>query len=164
MEALAALKNLPWVAMFIGPDEGAGAEIERRIAANGLTGRVRMLGSRDDVDVLLVISDIYTLPSYREGVPRSVIEAQAMGLPAVVTDIRGCREVVVDGETGRIVPPGDAAALASALRELLTDQGKRRRMAIAARSRAKEHFDERKVFARLEEAYRLLEGSPVIAC
>lgn len=163
VDALTALKDLSWVALFIGPDEGAGAEIERRIASNGLTDRVRLLGPRDDVEALLAISDIYTLPSYREGVPRSVIEAQAMGLPAVVTDIRGCREVVADGETGRIVPPGDAAALSAALRELLTDRAARERMAVAAKRRMEQHFDERQVFGRLEQAYGLLEESSVAA-
>lgn len=156
VEALSSLQDIPWSALFIGMDEGAGAEIRRRLESAGLAHRVRILGHRDDVKELLAISDLYTLPSHREGVPRSVIEAQAMGLPAVVTDIRGCREVVVDGETGRIVPPRDAGVLAAALRGLLADEGMRRRMGVAARKRAEEQFDERLVFARLARAYELL--------
>ena len=65
---------------------------------------VAFLGLRDDVEALYTAMDIYVLASHREGFPRSAMEAAAMGLPVVATDIRGCRQVVDDGRTGRLVP------------------------------------------------------------
>lgn len=153
VEALGQLTDVPWEALFVGGDEGAGAWIRENLFRRGLQGRVRMLGQRSDVERILVVTDVYVLPSYREGVPRSVIEAQAMKVPAVVTNIRGCREVVQDGVTGYLVPPKDASALASALRRLLTDPAKRREMGNAARKRMEAHFNEERVFERIATAY-----------
>jgi glycosyltransferase involved in cell wall biosynthesis len=85
-----------------------------------------------------------------------------MGIPAVATDIRGCREVVVPGRTGLLVPARDPAALRSALEALMEDPARRRRLARAARSRAREIFDERAVLERIARAYReipLMRGS-----
>lgn len=163
VEALSLVRELPWHALFVGPDEGAGAQIRQQIEGKGLSQRIQLLGLREDVEDLLALSDLFVLPSHREGMPRSVIEAAAMALPAVVTDIRGCREVVVDGETGRIVPLGDVRALAAALRELLADPEQRQRMGAAARRRAGERFDERRVFARLVQAYEVLMHNEVVA-
>lgn len=158
ISALAALRELPWSCLLIGPDEGLEAEVRRRLLRAGLDSRVRILGQRLDVDRLLAISDIYVLPSYREGVPRSVIEAQAMGLPAVVTNIRGCREVVQHGETGLLVEPGNPAQLARALGQLLQDAELRNRMGTAARLRAQALFDEQHVFKRILQSYSLLSA------
>ena len=85
------------------------------------------------------------------------MEAAAMGVPAVVTDIRGCRQAVDDGESGLLVPPGDPAALAAALIRLLNDAGLRARMGRTGRQIALDRFDERKVFDRVLSEYdRLL--------
>src|SRR5205823_6591661 len=84
--------------------------------------------------------DVFVLASHREGVPRSAIEAQAMGRPALVTDIRGCREVVADGETGLLVPARDAVALAVAVGRLIADPAERARMGDAGRRRMFERF------------------------
>ena len=81
---------------------------------------VRWLGPRDDVVDLLRASDLFTLPTYyREGVPRVLLEAAAVGLPLVATDMPGCREVVRDGENGRLIAPRSAESLARVLHELL---------------------------------------------
>ena len=96
--------------------------------------RVRFLGYRADAAALLRGADIYTLPSHREGMPRSIIEAMMTGLPVVATDVRGSREEVVDGETGLLVPVGDAAALATALARLAADPAERARMGTAGRA------------------------------
>jgi glycosyltransferase involved in cell wall biosynthesis len=86
--------------------------------------------------------------------PRSILEAMAMELPVIASAIRGCRELVVDSETGLLVPPADAGALAEALRRLAGDADLRRRMGEAGRQRVQQEFDERLVFQRLEEGYR----------
>ncbi len=113
-----------------------------------LRDRVSLLGRREDVPALLAAADMFVLPSHREGMPRSIIEAMASGLPVVATDIRGCREEVVDGETGRLVPVKNAAALAAALQELVHDPAVRRRMGKAGRARAHALFDETKILDR----------------
>jgi glycosyltransferase involved in cell wall biosynthesis/ribosomal protein S18 acetylase RimI-like enzyme/O-antigen ligase len=114
-------------------------------------------GWREDVRDVLAASDIFVLPSWREGVPRSAIEAAAMGLPLILTDIRGCREVVRDGVEGLLVPPRAPDRLAGAIEQLVEDPELRRRMGAAARARALERFDERRVFERIRDAYdRLL--------
>jgi len=120
----------------------------------GLERHVAFAGYREDIPRLLAGADIYVLPSLSEGMPRSILEAMAMELPVIASDIRGCRELVVDGETGLLVPPADAGALAEALRRLAGDADLRRRMGEAGRQRVQQEFDERLVFQRLEEGYR----------
>jgi len=110
--------------------------------------RVRFLGYRADVPDLMRAADIYALPSHREGMPRSVIEAMMSGLPVVGTDIRGTREEVVEGETGALVPVNDAAALASALNRLVNDSGLRAAWGAAGRARALALYREDLVIAR----------------
>jgi len=107
-----------------------------------------LLGRRDDVPALLSAADVFVLPSYREGMPRSIIEAMASGLPVVATDIRGCREEVADGETGFLVPVRDARALAAALNRLVDDPDLRDSMGRAGTRRAQALFDEAQVLNR----------------
>ena len=87
-------------------------------AEMGIAEWCRFVGKQTDVPRYLAAMDVYCLPSYREGYPVSVMEAMAMGLPCVVTDIRGCREAVQDGQDGLVVPPRDSLALAKALESL----------------------------------------------
>jgi glycosyltransferase involved in cell wall biosynthesis/ribosomal protein S18 acetylase RimI-like enzyme len=117
---------------------------------------VAFAGWREDVRELLAIMDVFVLPSWREGVPRSAIEAAAMGRPMVVTDIRGCREVVRDGIEGILVAPRDPQRLAEAILELVRDPALRERMGKAARSRAEDRFDERRVLETVVRTYREL--------
>lgn len=127
--------------------DDASAQIKKRAAQFGAQ-RVHLLSFRDDVEIILGASDLFVLPSHREGMPRSLIEAMAMGLPSVVTDIRGSREAIEDGRTGRIVPVGDARRLADAIIELLGTADLRERFGAAARRTAQERFDEATVIAR----------------
>ena len=120
-----------------------------------LSERIRFLGYRDDVPELLRAADVFTLPSYREGMPRSIIEAMLTGLPVVATDIRGSREEVVEGETGFLVPARDVGALAAALDRLVADAPLRARLGAAGRRRAVEFYDEAKVVARQIEVLGL---------
>ena len=99
------------------------------------------------------------LPSWREGLPRSAVEAAASGLPQVLTDIRGCREVVRDGVEGFLVPVRDPVGLAEAIARLLEDSALRRRMGAAARERAEDQFDEDRVARVVVGATRLLLSS-----
>ena len=107
-----------------------------------------MAGLRSDIPDLLDLSNLFVLPSYREGMPRSIIEAMAMGKPVVATNIRGCREEVVDGETGFLVPVNNANALAEAMQKILQDEILAAEMGEKARIRAEDCFDEEKVLDR----------------
>lgn len=118
-----------------------------------------IVGYTECPEEYLAIADILCLPSYREGFGTVVIEAAAMGVPTVGSDIYGLSDAVVKGETGILVPPRDATALARALSELLADENRRRRMGVAAKRRAEAVFDARQVSGKLIAEYRaLLDG------
>jgi len=121
---------------------------------------VTFAGWRSDVRDVLAAIDIFVLPSWREGVPRSAIEAAAMGRPLVLTDIRGCREVVTAPEEGILVPARDPRRLADAILGLIDDEPRRRKLGDAARATAVARFDERSVFRRVDAAYRELGVRP----
>ncbi len=115
---------------------------------------VVFLGHRDDVEDVYAAMDVFVLPSHREGMPRVAMEASAMGLPVVTTDVRGCRQVVDAGCTGFVVPPRDPVALARAIATLGDDPTRRRNMGSAARARAVAMFDERRVVETVLDTYR----------
>lgn len=125
------------------------ADLERR-------GVVQFLGLRRDVRDLYAAMDVFVLASYREGFPRSAVEAAAMGLPLVLTDIRGCREVVEAGQNGFLVPSRDAKSLEDALRRLIDDVDMRRRFGDASRKKALDAFDERRIIGQILDVYRML--------
>jgi glycosyltransferase involved in cell wall biosynthesis len=123
-------------------DDGNPAAIDRAQAdAWQQEGVVELLGHVEDMASALASSDIVVLPSYREGLPKSLIEAAACGKPIVTTDVPGCRDVVDDGQSGLIVPVRNAEALAGAIACLADDHKKRRDLGAAARSRAVREFD-----------------------
>lgn len=117
---------------------------------------VRFLGMRSDVEDLYCGFDLYVLASYREGFPRSAMEAAASGLPIIATNIRGCRQVVDDGRTGLLVDVRSSASLERALRELLTDHERRAAMGAAAAVRARTEFDQQRVIDLTLATYRRL--------
>ena len=117
---------------------------------------VQALEWRDDVRDLLAAFDVFVLASWREGVPRSAIEAAAMGKAMVLSDIRGCREVGRHRREALLVPPRDASALARAILELLGDDDLRARLGRAARARARERFDEGRVVRTVIDSYEEL--------
>lgn len=127
---------------------GIGEMIDLVAREPDLKDRVHFLGYRQNMPDLMRAADIFTLPSHREGMPRSIIEAMLTGLPVVATDIRGSREEVLDGETGILVPVKDANALARALQSLVTDPARRAAMGRAALSRARRLYDEKLVIDR----------------
>jgi len=139
------------------PDEGNPASVpEEQLTAWREEGSVRLLGHVQDMPALMATADVVVLPSYREGVPRSLIEAAAAGLPIVTTDVPGCREVVEDGVNGILVPVRDAAALTTAIRKLALDPSLASRMGAASRQKALAQFDERIVLANTLAVYREL--------
>jgi glycosyltransferase involved in cell wall biosynthesis/ribosomal protein S18 acetylase RimI-like enzyme len=121
---------------------------------------VTFVGWSEDVPALLAAMDVFVLASWREGVPRSAIEAAAMGRPMVLTDIRGCREVARDGVEGLLVPPRDPGRLGEAIDRLARDPELRARLGAAARARAEDRFDERRVADTVVSSYRRLLDRP----
>ena len=124
-------------------------------------GVIEYLGHSDDTASIYGESDCVVLPSYREGMPRTLLEAASMGLPAIATDVPGCRQAVVDGETGFLCKARDATALAGAMRRmLLLTPEQRARMGHAARERVIREFDEKIVVARYLDVVKDILGEP----
>lgn len=124
---------------------------------------MHIVGYTDNPESYLSIADILCLPSYREGFGTVVIEAAAMSVPTVGTDIYGLSDAVVHGQTGLLVPPRNVEELTAALQKLLVDVSMRKRMGEAARERAFALFDAKKVNKQVVDEYRfLLENSRLI--
>lgn len=119
-------------------------------------GRLHATGFQDNPHPYLVAGDAFCLPSWREGLPRSIIEAMFAERPVVATDVRGPREEVVEGVTGYLVPPRDAAALASALHRLVSNPAGAVEMGRKGRIRALSAFNEQDVIQRILRAYATL--------
>ena len=144
--------------LVIGPtdDEKHDALTPARARDFGVDDITVFAGLRQDMPQLYAAMDLFVLPSHREGFPRSPMEAAAMSRAVVATDIRGCRETVVDGDTGLLVTVRDPVALATGIEALITDVGRRRAMGLAGRALAERKFDERAVFARVAATYERL--------
>jgi glycosyltransferase involved in cell wall biosynthesis len=165
-EAIAALRRRhPRLRLLVvGPVDTDKADALQPSAASdfGIDDITFFAGLRQDMPELYAAMDVFVLPSWREGFPRSPMEAAAMARPVVATDIRGCREVVVPGETGLLVPLRDPAALAAALATLLPVRQRRESMGAAGRALAERRFDERLVFQKVAATYeRLLRARTV---
>ena len=129
-----------WQLLIIG-DGPRRVHLQNRVAAMGLVNEVRFTGNQDDVPAWFACAEIATLPSFGdEGVPQSLMQAAACGLPAVSTPIGAIAEAVIDGETGLLVAPRDVSALADALSRLMSDDGLRSRMGRAAHLHAQANF------------------------
>ncbi|WP_233347982.1 glycosyltransferase family 4 protein [Luteimonas sp. MC1572] len=143
------------------PDPGNPAAVpEATVRAWADEGVVQWLGHVDDMAALFASVDVVVLPSYREGLPKGLIEAAACALPLVTTDVPGCREVVSDGVDGLLVPVRDAAALAAAIARLHDDPELAARFGKAARAKALAEFDEKIVIDRTLAVYRELLPTP----
>lgn len=123
-------------------------------------GHVEWWGWQDDMIAVYRQANLVCLPSYREGAPRTVLEAAAIGRACVATDVPGCRDVVVDGVTGRLVPAQTVAPLADALQLLIEDSGLRREMGTSARRYAEQEFSNKKRIIDLKRIYEKLLGKP----
>lgn len=117
-------------------------------AKKALGARLVLTGLRDDIPDLLFAMDVFCLPSWREGMPRTIIEAMIAGKPVLATDIRGAREEVVHGETGLLFPVRSPRSLVTAMQKLIALPDWAKKLGIAGRRRALKYFDEREVVAR----------------
>jgi glycosyltransferase involved in cell wall biosynthesis len=157
-ELIQALAHVPEaMAVLVGADlEQGGAyqrELEQTAEAVGVRDRVVFAGRRSDVGDVLAELDVFALPSWTEGLPLVVLEAMARRRPVVATKVGGTPEVVVDGETGLLVPPRDPEALAAALRRLLEDAELRRRLGDAGYVRVRDLFSAEAMTRRVLELY-----------
>ena len=123
------------------------------LAKLGIEHHVTVLHSRDDMPELYALMYVVVLPSYREGFPRSLMEAAAMSRPVVASDVSGCRQTVINGQNGFLVPAKDSRALAEKIAQLIDDPQLARRFGAAGRALAEERFDVNKVIARLRTCY-----------
>ena len=131
--------------LIAGPSDPEKADaVPQAMIDASIADGVRFLGMRRDVERIYHALDLYVLASYREGFPRSAMEAAACGLPIIATDIRGCRQVVDNGVTGLLVPARTVDPLAAAINELVGNPEQRRDFAAAARRRAEAEFDQRR--------------------
>ncbi len=147
--------------LFVGHTDQEKADRISPEAARELDGEGTCVfaGFREDMPELYRAMDVFVLPSHREGFPRAPMEASAMKVPCVVTDVRGCRQTVRHRENGLLVPVGEPRALAEAICGLLDDRGLARRLGEQGRRRAVEEFDERRVFAIVLSEYERLLGA-----
>lgn len=121
------------------------------------SSNVRFVGYQTDVRPYLLAADALVFPSYREGFPNVVMQAGAMGLPSIVTDINGCNEIIVDGTNGKIIPPKDEAALFSAMQFFLKEREVVSGMAAIARQMIQQRYEQEKVWEALRMEYQALE-------
>jgi glycosyltransferase involved in cell wall biosynthesis len=139
------------------PDPANPATVsDLQVSAWRKEGLIECLGQRDDVPELYARSHVVTLPSYREGLPKALVEAAACGRAVVTTDVPGCRDAIRAGVTGLLVPPREAVALADALQALLEDNDMRRHMGSAGRQLAEQEFCIRKIISAHLVAYEAL--------
>ena len=132
-------------------------EFSERVASLGLRESVHVTGLTDRVEDYLAACDLFVLPSYREGLPRSLLEAMSMGVCSAATAIRGCREVITDGETGFLFEPRDRPGLSALMKRLYADPDLRAKVADSGREWVRARFDERQyVNAQVSVINRLL--------
>lgn len=157
------LAHVPNAVFLLAGDGPLRDELDQAIDRAGVGHAVRLLGARNDVPDLLSISSLFVLPSLWEGMPNAVMEAMAAGLPVVATSVDGTPEVVLDGETGLLVPAKDPGALGSAIIELLLDGEKRRAFGAAGRERISQTFSLQSYVDRHEALYSQLVRQVVTA-
>ena len=153
LQAMVSLRDV--YAVIVG-DGSERAQLEAVSGQSGLASRVYFVGQQDDVRPWLAAMDLFVLSSDWEGMSNAVLEAMAASLPVVATAVGGTPEVVVDGETGLLVPPRDPAALAQAIEHLLHDPALRRKMSLAGRERVERHFTIEQTVAQTVALYETL--------
>lgn len=137
-------------------------DVKAYVCDLGVEDHVEFRGYVRDVSAHLAGVDLHILTSLKEGLPRAIIETMAMGIPPVATNVKGTREVVEDGITGRLVPLKNPAALADAAVQLLLDPVQRQRMSEACVTVAREKYGESAVCDRLARLYASLLGTESI--
>ena len=144
-----------------GPDAGNPASVSKeQMQAWHDQGIVQWLGERSDIPALYAQSHIAVLPSYREGLPKSLVEAAAAGIAVVTTDVPGCRDAIEPGVSGLLVPAKNAHALWQAVQSLANDKALRQQMGQAGRKLAEEVFDVHKIVLQHLDVYKALGADP----
>jgi len=151
---LAAVPGAHAIVIGDGPEEAALASLAEGL---GVRSRVRLHGPSADVTALLAAADVLAAPSRNEGMGRALVEAMALGVPVIGTDVGGIPSVVGDDEAGRLIPPDDVPALAAALIELGRDASVRAKLAEVARERA-ETFSTTVAEMKMLDLYASLVG------
>ncbi len=155
--ALAGLTDRPWTLELVG--DGPDIDACRSLAAGlGIADRTVFAGQCRDVAERLARADIFVLASKWEGFPRSILEAMRAGLPVIASDVGGCRESVVESETGFLVPREDPESLRSRLAELMSSPELRRKMGKAGRERFERHFTFDAMYEKTAAVYREAAG------
>ncbi len=150
---LEGVRRLPNAEFAFAGDGSLRCDLERHAVDLGVSSRVHFLGHRRDVSDLLVAADLVVLPSLSEGLPLALLEAMAVGLPVIASEIGGVDELVVPGETGLLVPVGDVDRLVAAIAELLGNPALAAAMAGAGRRRVQETFSAAAMGERVESVY-----------
>jgi glycosyltransferase involved in cell wall biosynthesis len=153
IEAAAQVPDATFVLVGEGPERPALQALCQKL---GLNGRVIFAGFQQDIPAWLGHCSLFVLPSLYEGVPLSLLEAMAAGRPVIASQIPGNREAVTHGETGWLVPPGDAVALAEAIRLLLADSKLAQRLAVAGQARARSEFSSQAMVRQVVQVYTSL--------
>ncbi|KKU14153.1 MAG: Glycosyl transferase group 1, partial [Candidatus Magasanikbacteria bacterium GW2011_GWC2_45_8] len=154
LRALALLDDMAWELVLAGDGSLKEYVIDLARVLN-IRERVNYLGARRDIPAILQDTDIFVLPSLWEGLGIVILEAGASAVPVVASNVGGIPEMVVDQETGLLVPPGDVEALSHALRALLQDSVRAREMGTAARARVEQNF----ALPQTIEKYKMLYES-----
>ena len=155
LEAIpAVLARFPGAHFVFAGDGPQRANLERRIAELDLAAHVHLLGLRRDVVNVLQSLDLFVLPTHQEALGTAFVEAGAMGLAAIGSNVDGVPEIVGAGETGKLVPVNNPPALAAAIIELLADAATRQRMGEAARQKVATHFSREAMVAGMLDVYR----------
>lgn len=149
-----AVRSLSWRAIFAG--DGEVEKFRAQASALALAERISFTGWIDEPDVVRLLrgSDVLVLPSHNEGLPMAILEAMAHGLAVVTTPVGAIAEVIVDGETGLLVPPGQSTPLADALKRVITDNTLRLRLATVARRYAEQELDVKRYAVRFLDVYQ----------
>jgi glycosyltransferase involved in cell wall biosynthesis len=152
-----ASARLRFIVVGGGPDEQA---LRASMRDQGIEDRMTLLGEREEAWKLLPGFDLFVLTSRSEGLPNALMEAMAVGLPCVSTDVGGCRELIENGKTGYLVAPGDARAVADRILELSGDAGLRASMGQAGRRRIADGYSVERLATDVEQVLlRLLKAS-----
>ncbi|MDH3691316.1 MAG: glycosyltransferase family 4 protein, partial [Gammaproteobacteria bacterium] len=165
LQAASALSSHNIEVAILGPyDDNPGGSDRKQIQDAVNLGTIAYLGVTEDVRPQLLASDVFVLPSYREGLSRSILEAMATGLPVITTDVPGCRDLVKNGVNGLLVPPRNSQALAEAMRRFVEQPALIEQFGRASRRIAEESFDVEHVNKMLFQYMgleQLLDGSCV---
>jgi glycosyltransferase involved in cell wall biosynthesis len=149
----AILQSCPQSRFLLVGDGPEREKIQQRIQEMNLSPYVTITGERQDIPDLLSALDLFLLTSIFEGLPLSILEAMAAGVPVVATSVNGTPEAVAEGLTGILIPPQDSPAVAQAVISLLTDPEKRKTMSQLSRQRVRKHFDQTFMLRQVEDLY-----------